>query len=230
MQYNNLYLAIEVNFYYKVVIFMRITAIEEQKRNKNKCSIYIDGEYHSSIDKDIQAELKLHEGLELNEEEFNQKLEIIQYKSTLRAAFYILMRSSKTESEIKKRLKEKEHPEKAIGLVLQYLKEIGYVNDENYTESFIKSSKDVTGTSKRTLYYKLANKGVDKEVIQQKLEEAEIDDYASAVKAAERKASSIKGDSRERAAKLMSFLYRKGYSVEVCKRVINDLNLDIEES
>ncbi len=207
---------------------MRITKIEDQKKNNKRCNIYIDGEYHSSIDKEILEELKLCEGTELNADEFNQKLEIIQYKSALRAALYILTRSSKTEKEIKKRLKEKQHPEKAISLVLEYLREIGYVNDESFTESFIRSAKDTTGTSKRTLYYKLANKGVDNEIIQQKLEEAEIDDYASALKAAQKKAASIKGDKRERASKLLSFLYRKGYSMDVCRRVITDL--DLEES
>ena len=205
---------------------MKITKIEVQKKNDKRCSIYIDGEYHSSIDKDIQEELKLCEGMELNEEEFNQKLEIIQYKSALRAALYILARASKTENEIKKRLKEKQHPEKAIGLALEYLKEIGYINDESYTEGYIRSSKDVTGTSKRSLYYKLANKGVDSEVIQQKLDEAEIDDYASAMKAAQKKAASLKGDKRERASKLLSYLYRKGYGIDVCKKIIDALDLD----
>ncbi|HYF82957.1 MAG TPA: RecX family transcriptional regulator [Clostridia bacterium] len=205
---------------------MKITKIEVQKKNSNRCSIYIDGEYHSSIDKDIQEELKLREGMELNEDEFNQKLEIIQNKSALRAALYIVARASKTESEIRKRLKEKQHNEKAISLALEYLREVGYINDESYTESFIRSSKDVTGTSKRTLYYKLANKGVDSEVIQQKLEEADIDDYASAMKAAQKKAASIKGDKRERASKLLSYLYRKGYGVDVCKKIIDTLDLE----
>ena len=205
---------------------MKITKIEVQKKNSKRCSIYIDGEYHSSIDKDIQEELKLCEGMELNEDEFNQKLEIIQNKSALRAALYIVARASKTESEIRKRLKEKQHTEKAISLALEYLRKVGYINDESFTESFIRSSKDVTGTSKRSLYYKLANKGVDSEVIQQKLEEAEIDDYASAMKAAQKKAASIKGDKRERASKLLSYLYRKGYGVDVCKKIIAALDLE----
>jgi regulatory protein len=207
---------------------MKITKIEVQRKNDKRCSIYIDGEYHSSIDRDIQEELKLCEGMELNEDEFNQKLEIIQYKSALRAALYIVARASKTENEIKKRLKEKQHPEKAINLAVEYLREVGYINDESYTESFIRSSKDVTGTSKRSLYYKLANKGVDSEVIQQKLDEAEIDDYASAMKAAQKKVASIRGDKRERASKLLSFLYRKGYGVDVCRKIIDAL--DLEES
>ena len=207
---------------------MIITKIEEQKKNNKRFNLYIDGEYHSSIDKDILYELSFCEGMELNPDEFNQKLEIIQYKSALRAALYILARSSKTENEIKKKLKEKQHPEKAIRQVLEYLRGIGYVNDESYTESFIRSMGDTVGTSSRTLYYKLASKGVDSEIIQNKLEEAEINDYASALKAAQKKAAGLKGDKREMTSKLLNFLYRKGFTMEVCRKVLAEL--DLEES
>lgn len=208
---------------------MKITKIEEQKKNKKRCSIFIDDEYHCSVDKDILEELKFHEGMELSADELNEKLEIIQYKSALRAAFYILARSSKTEYEIEKKLKEKQHPEKAIRKVLEYLKEIRYINDESYTESFIKSMRLTAGTSKKSLYYKLAGKGVDSDVIKQKLDDAEIDDYESALKAAIKKAAGIKGDKREKASKLMSFLYRKGFTMEVCMKVIAELDLEENE-
>lgn len=205
---------------------MKITGIEEQKKNSKRCCIYIDSEYYCSIDMDILEELHLCEGMELNEDEFNQILEKLQYKSALKAAFYILTRASKTERELEKKLRDKQHNERAIIQVLKYLREIGYVNDESYTESFIRSMKDVTGTSKNSLYYKLAGKGIDKAVIQQKLEEAEIDDYASALKAAQKKIVSLKGDKREKASKLLSFLYRKGFGIEICRKLIEELDLE----
>jgi regulatory protein len=207
---------------------MRITKIEDQKNNKKRCSIFIDGEYYCAADKEIIDELNITEGMELNSDEFNRTMETLQYKSALRAAFYMLTRSSKTESDIRKKLKEKQYFDNTINAVLEYLKEIGYVNDNTYTNNYIKNTKDIAGTSKRSLYYKLVNKGVDKEIIQQELEEAEIDDYSSALKAAQKKAAGLKGDKRERAYKLQSFLYRKGYSLEVCRKVIDEM--DLEES
>jgi regulatory protein len=206
---------------------MKITKIEEQK-NKKRLNIYVDGEYHSSVDKDILEEMSFYEGMDLNLDEFNQKLETIQYKSALRAALYMLTHSSKTENEIEKKLKEKQHSDNAIRKVLEYLKGIGYINDESYTESFIRSMSDVTGTSSRNLYYKLVSKGVDKDIIERKLEESEIDDYASALKAAEKKVAGLKGDKREKVSKLLNFLYRKGFGMEVCRRVL--AALDLEES
>lgn len=218
----------EVN-YYRGSGHMKITKVEEQKRNKRKYNIYIDGEYHSSMLKDVVDEMKFSEGMELNENEFNQKLEIIQYKSALKEALLILTRSSKTKNELKQKLKEKGYTEKTIDQVTEYLGEIGYINDESYTESFIGLMKNTTGISSRNLYYKLAGKGIDGELIQQKLDEAEIDDFASAMKAAQKKASGLKGDKKEKSTKLLGFLYRKGYSMDVCRRVMEELELEEDQ-
>jgi regulatory protein len=205
---------------------MKITGIEEQKKNNKRCSIYIDGEYLCSAERDLVEELGLSEGMELSEEEFNRTLERIQYKGALRAALYMLARTSKTEMELEKRLNDKQHPPKAIKQALEYLKELGYINDEEYTEGYIRNTRDTTGTSRRSIYCKLAAKGVDKEIIQQKLDEAEIDDFSSALKAARKKAVGLSGSDIEKKAKLLNFLYRKGFGIEVCRKVIEELDLE----
>ncbi|MDD4504727.1 MAG: RecX family transcriptional regulator, partial [Clostridiaceae bacterium] len=209
-----------------VVKSMKITGIEEQKKNSKRYNIYIDNEYYCSIDKDILEELHFYEEMEFNENEFSKILERVQYKSALKAALYILTHASKTERELEKKLMDKQHSERAIRQVLEYLREIGYVNDESYTESFIRSMRDVTGISRKSLYYKLAGKGIDKVIIQQKLDEAEIDDYTSALKAAKKKVVNLKGNKREKSSKLFSFLCRKGYGIEICRKLIEELELE----
>ena len=202
---------------------MRITGIEQQKKNTKRYNIYIDGEYRCSVENDILQELNLSEDMELNEIEFNNTLETIQYKGALRAALYMLARAPKTEMEIEKGLSDKQHAAKAIKKVLEYLKEIGYINDESYTESYIRSIKDTAGTSRRSIYQKLAAKGVDKEIIQQEIDKAEIDDYASALSAAKKKIASLKGIRREKKLKLLNYLYRKGFGIDACKRAAEEL-------
>jgi len=207
---------------------MRITKIEEQKKNKNKYNLYLDGEFYCSIDKEIIEEVNFFEGMELQENELEERMEIIQYKSALRTSFHILAQSSKTELELRRKLKEKKYPDKAISKVLDYLRSIGYINDSNYAESFIGSMKNSAGTSSRSMYYKLAGKGIDSDVIEQKLEAAEIDDYTSALKAARKKLPSLKGDKREKTSKLLGFLFRKGFGMDVCRKVIEELQLEEE--
>jgi regulatory protein len=205
---------------------MIITKIEEQKKNKKRCSIFVDGEYYGSADKDVLQEVNFSEGLNITQDEFNQKMEIIQYKSALKTALSMLVRSSRTVNEIAKKLSGMDIPEAVTEKVICYLKEIGYLNDENYAESLIRYSKDTAGCSRRNLFYKLSQKGIENEVIQQKLDEAGIDEYASALRAAEKKAAGLKGGKREKAAKLYSFLFRKGFGMDICSKVISELQLE----
>lgn len=227
-KYDKLRQRIEVDCIYGVGWIMIITKLEEQKKNRNKYNLYIDGEYHSSIDKEVLEEMDFAEGMELDRDEFDKRMEIIQYKSALRTSFHILARSPKTESELRRKLKEKRYPEKSIDQVLDYLASIGYINDGSYAESFIGMMKNTAGASSRSLYYKLAGKGIDSAVIEQKLEEAEVDDYTSALSAARKKLPALKGDRKEKASKLLGFLYRKGFGMEVCRRVIEELDLEEE--
>ncbi|MGI6586887.1 MAG: hypothetical protein GX301_04345 [Gracilibacteraceae bacterium] len=205
---------------------MRITKIEQQIKNIKRYNIYIDGEYRFSVESDILQELCLSEGMELNETEFNKTLETIQYKGALRAALYMLARASKTEKEIERRLCEKQHDSKAIKRAVQYLKKIGYINDESYAESYIRAIKGTTGASRRSIYQKLFSKGIDKEIIKQKLDEAEMDDYESAAIAARKKAPYLKGSSREKRIKLLNFLYRKGFGIDACIKAAEELGFD----
>lgn len=208
---------------------MVITKIKEQNNNKKRCSIYVDGEYCCSADKDILLEVKLSEGMVLSQNAFNEKMGEINYKSALKAALSMLARSSRTENELVKKLREKDFPETAIQEVVKYLETIGYINDEAYAENLIKSTKDISGSSRKRLYYKLARKGISNEIIKQKLEEAGIDEYDSALRAAAKKASVLKGSVREKRAKLYNFLFRKGFSVEVCSKVLSELKLEEDD-
>lgn len=207
---------------------MVITKIEEQKKNKKRCSVFLDGEYYCSIDREILKEVNIYEGMSIDEYEFNSKMEIINYKSALKSALSMLVRAPRTESELVSKLRQKDYPESAIEKVVEYLKGAGYINDEAYAESMIRGLKDNKGCSRRSLYSKLSQKGIKGDIIQQKLEDGAVDEFDTALKAALQKLHNLKGDKRDKFTKLYAFLFRKGYGSEVARRVISELNLEAD--
>lgn len=207
---------------------MKITAITPQKRNKCFYNIHIDNEYFCSLDDETIYHMKLKEGMEVDSELLMKASVESSYKKALNYALNLLGKYYKTKSELAKKLKEKEYNEETIKAVLERLAEVGYLNDEQYVEAFIRSKQDTSqGLNKRTLYNKLIQKGVDKDLIQQSLENSDIDEYQNAMQAAEKKMRNLKGSLQEKKAKLYSFLYNKGFSYEICSKVIN--NIDIIE-
>jgi regulatory protein len=207
---------------------MKITAITPQKRNKNFYNIHIDHEYFCSLDDETIYYMKLKEDMEVDAELLMKASIESSYKKALNYALYVLAKSNKTKNEIVRKLKEKEYNEDTIKAVIEKLGDYGYLNDEQYVEVFIRSKQDTSqGLNKRTLFNKLMQKGVDKELIEQSLESSDIDEYQNALQAAQKKLRSVKGSRSDKKAKLYTFLLYKGFDYEICNKVIN--NIEISE-
>jgi regulatory protein len=205
---------------------MKITAITPQKRNKNFYNIHIDYEYYCSVDDETIYHMKLKEDMEVDAELLMKASIEGSYKKALNYSLNMLAKSYKTKSEIVKKLKDKEYNENTIKAVLEKLEEYGYLNDKQYVDAFIRSKQDTSqGLNKRTLYNKLLQKGVDKELIQESLEHSEIDEYQNALLSAQKKLRSLKGNTRDKKAKLYSFLLYKGFQYEICNKVLENIEI-----
>jgi regulatory protein len=207
---------------------MIITSITPQKRNKYFFNIHIDHEYFCSMDDETIYHMRLKEGMDVDTDLLMEASKKSAYKKAFNYALNMLSKSSKTKQELIKKLKEKEYNEDTIDAVIVKIIDLGYINDKVYTESFIRNKTDASlGISKRILQNKLIQKGIDKELIQESIENADIDEYQSAIQVAEKKLRSLKGDERQRKSKLYAFLIYKGFDYEICSKVIN--NIDFTE-
>lgn len=205
---------------------MRITAITPQKRNKDFYNIFIDEEFFCSLDNESIYNMKLKEGTEVDTELLAEASSQSTYKKALNYSLNLLAKYYKTEKELTKKLQEKEYNLETIAAVINKLIELGYLNDEMYVEAYIRSKENTNATiNKKTIYNKLLMKGIDKELIQKSLENAEIDEYDVALKAAEKKLRTLKGSPREKKAKLYSYLYGKGFEYETCTKIVNNINI-----
>jgi regulatory protein len=207
---------------------MVITSITPQKRNKLFYNIHIDYEYFCSLDDETIYHMKLKEGMDVDAELLMEASKKSSYKKALNYTLNILSKSSKTKQELIKKMTEKEYNEDTIAAVIAKVNDLGYINDKQYIEDFIRNKADTSqGLNKRTLQNKMIQKGLDKELIQQSLENSTIDEYQNAVQVAEKKLRNLKGNEREKKSKLYAYLINKGFDYEVCSKVIN--NVDITE-
>jgi regulatory protein len=207
---------------------MIITSITPQKRNKLFYNIHIDHEYFCSLDDETIYHMKLKEGMDVDAELLMEASKKSSYKKALNYTLNILSKSSKTKQELIKKMTEKEYNEDTIAAVITKVNDLGYINDKQYIEDFIRNKADTSqGLNKRTLQNKMIQKGLDKELIQQSLENSNIDEYQNAIQIAEKKLRNLKGNEREKKSKLYAYLINKGFDYEVCSKVIN--NVDITE-
>ena len=136
---------------------------------------------------------------------------------------HILERSFKSENDLIKKLRLSFYPEEAVKEAIEKAKKFGYINDERYAERYVSTYKDKY--SKLNLKYKLMEKGINKEIIDNALEEADIDESPMIIKLLEKK-HYFEMDEPEKKQKIIASIMRKGYKYTKIKDVIKDIAAD----
>lgn len=85
-----------------------------------------------------------------------------------RAVKYLVL-ALRTEKEVKDKLKKLNVDEDIIDEVCEYLKGLGYINDVYYTEAYLRQCESIPKYSKYEIRMKLIQKGVDKELVSEKI-------------------------------------------------------------
>ena len=117
--------------------------------------------------------------------------------------------SKKTEYEVIKKLKGLKIASSVIEQEIEYLKELGYIDDVDYVKSYIRQCEKMLNYSIYEITNKLLQKGVKASIIEQELEILKETDYESRVidKLMHGKLKSYDE------MKQKNYLYRRGFRV-----------------
>ena len=202
-----------------------ITKIEVQKRNKDRVNVYIDNEYAFSISMELVYKESLKPRMEIDVERLRDIADKEGYLKCKNAALKIIERSYKTEKEVRDKLREKEYTDSQIEKSIEFLKEYNFVNDDNYAKAYINDKLSSRGRQK--IKYDLIKKGIDIQIIDEKLSLIDSDDERNtAVALAEKKYRTIKkseSDEYKLSGKLYRFLISKGYNYDIVKDVVKEV-------
>ena len=117
--------------------------------------------------------------------------------------------SKKTEFEVRKTLKGLKGASSVIDDEIEYLKELGFIDDLDYTKSYIRQCNKMMQYSIYEIKNKLLQKGVKASIIEQELEMLKDSDYESNTM---QKLINGKLKSYDEAKQKM-YLYRRGFKV-----------------
>lgn len=203
----------------------KITKIEAQKNNQNRCSIFIDGKFLAGIDAELVYKCNLEKGKEISEELIEELLGEEEFLKAKNAAFKLLSYRQRSKQELKDRLRKKGFEGFIIEQVLRVLESLDYLDDREFSKLWIKDRINKKYGPWR-IRKQLQEKGVAKEIIKEELDK-EYDfelQYKLATQVTKKKKGRYSGlDYRERRYKLSQVLKRKGFSFEVINLVLDDL-------
>jgi len=196
---------------------MNITALEPQKKRKNRLNLYIDGEFVAGIDSGTAASLGLFEGKEIDEEIISKLGDEESYQLCLDKAFLLLSIRMQTEHELWEKLGKKSLP-KDIGRTIARLKELGYVDDAVFAKLWVDSRSHSRGA--QVLRTELIKRGVKKEIIDKALMNLNADQQLEAAREIVRTKDKPDYNKEERFKKIGGLLSRRGFSYETIRKAL----------
>lgn len=127
---------------------------------------------------------------------------------------YWLAASDRSSKELYDKVIKKGITDDVAREVLAVYAEKGYIDDRRYAESFVRSKMTYDRLGVRAIGYKLSQKGIDRDLIEEVLAEIDTDEQAeNALELATKKArSNIRFEKQKRLQQIVRLLASKGYS------------------
>ncbi len=143
------------------------------------------------------------------------------YSRCMNSAIYSLAMREHSRQEIYKKLSRKEFSEGVdINLLLDELEENNYLNEQRFTESFIRSRAQ-RGQGLLKINNELRQRGINSELINQALNILDIDWYELASEQRKKKfGDSLPEDYKEK-TRQMRFLSGRGFDSEIIRSIIS---------
>ncbi len=199
----------------------KITALKAQKRNHQRVSVFLDGEYAFGLSRIVAAWLQV--GQELSDEKIEELKDQDDLEVAYQKAIKLISYRIRSESEIRRYLQDQGIPFETIEEISVRLKRNGMVDDLNFARVWVENRNEFRPRSHRMLGIELQRKGIPQEIISQIIEETPPDDilaYNAAQKQV-RRYKRLEWDDFRR--KLTSFLARRGFSYETTKPIVNQV-------
>jgi regulatory protein len=202
-----------------------ITALEVQKRNKQRVNVFIDGEFAFGLSL-IEA-ARLRKGQVLSEAEIAglHAEDIVQ--QALDSAAHFMSYRPRSIQEVRRNLKEKDLSPEAIEAAVSRLQEMGYLDDEAFARFWVKNRNEFKPLSHRALRQELRQKGIADAIISGVL--SEQNEFDMAYQAASSHLRKLRNRTlREFRQKMSAFLQRRGFTYSTVEEVVSRLKTELE--
>ena len=209
---------------------MKITKIEIQKKNLKRYNLYIDDEFNMGIHEDVIVILGLYVNMVIDQEMYNEILLKEVYSKAKADALNFISYRMRSESEVKKKLFELGYTPEMIDTTIDFLYEYSYLNDFEFTKSFIHDKATLSRHSIYRIRHDLRQKGVNSEIIEKALNhyrDQMIDfDYDNAKVLSLKKYKQLhnkrKYNEYELKQRVYQALVQKGFNIYTVKESLQD--------
>lgn len=209
-----------------------ITAIEVQKRNKNRLSIYLDDDFAFGLDSSIVVEYDLKKGDRLSGDQITNILLKEEKKRVKQKAYRYLAGRAHSEKELRDKLTAKGFEKKLIDSVIVEFKDMKLVEDCEFALAYARSRLLQKPIGENLLRRELWQKGIGEDIIDRTVQSAYSEKSQSelVIGLVKKRKSRYQGLDELTAKKnLGDFLVQRGFDWELAKEVLDEVYLKRKE-
>lgn len=208
---------------------MQIESIEAISKDKSR--IKLDSGEKFLLYKGEIRTLHLKENSDISAETYKSIVKGILPKRAKLRLLNLIKVKSYTEYQLRKKLQDSEYPEDIIDEAIEYVKSFHYIDDRAFAVDFINLHSNQH--SKKEMYLKLSQKGIQKEVLDaaftevygsyQDAREGESFDETSLIKKTLKKRGFTGEETYEERQKLLAYFYRRGFEMDSVYKAMDAL-------
>ena len=202
----------------------RMVITKTEAVNKSKYAVSIDGEFAFVLYKGELHKYGIAENREISRDIYEDIMGTVLPKRAKLRCMNLLKSREYTRQQMEDKLRQGKYPPSVIEEALAYVESFGYIDDAAYARHYV--SAYMERKSRRSMEDELRRKGVDRSLIEEAMravqEEDGLQDEEAMIKDLLRKKyyDAESTDLKEK-RRIQAFLYRKGFSPDKIRRVMN---------
>ena len=189
-------------------------------KRKKLSAVYIDGEFALKIDTETIISSPYSVGSEIDDEQLKELIDRAEEKRAKEKALWLLSTRDHSKRELETKIRKTNSAESAQKAV-ERMEELGLVDDEKFARRYAEELINIKHLSVRGAKYKLTEKGIDKNLADEILEELATDPREHIEILIEKKYRKNLSDEKGR-RKTVAALQRMGYSWGDIKAVMSN--------
>lgn len=197
-----------------------ITALTKQKRNPNRVSVFLDGNFAFGVAAITAVSLQVGQTLTATDIERIQQQD--QLENAKQTAIRFIGYRPRSVMEVRRHLEKKGFEAAAIDQAIGRLEAINLLDDDEFARYWVEQRETFKPRSQMVLRQELQQKGIERQIIDAVV--ADIDETAAARQAAEKRMTRWQQLPYDQfAAKLGGYLQRRGFSYDIIREITEEM-------
>lgn len=151
---------------------MIVTKIERQKKDPDRYSLFLDGEFAVGLRSAVLLRAGLRKGDDVSPETLESLRGDEELGAARAAALRFCGRRRRTEHEVREKLASLEFPPDVIGPVVDALRESAAIDDRAYVRAYVHDTQLRRAAGARMVAFRLRGKGIPPDILRDELASA----------------------------------------------------------